>query len=315
VSTEEHPSRPIPFTARATAAEVLAGVDLSCRTVLVTGGGAGLGLETTRALVGAGADVTIAVRRPAETAVHRALGVRQVALDLADLGSVRRVVDAWDRPLDVLVANAGVMAIPTRQVTPEGWELQLGTNYLGHFVLAVGLHRRLSEAATAHGEARLVVVSSGAHRTAPLDLDDPQFERRPYDRWSAYGQSKTADVLLAVGAARRWAADGIAANALNPGFINTGLQRHVDDDTMRALGAMDEAGRLIEAGYYKTPQQGASTSALLAGSPLVAGVSGRYFEDNQEAAVFAEGDHGVAPHALDAGTAEWLWRHAERYLR
>lgn len=160
-----------------------------------------------------------------------------------------------------------------------------------------------------------MVVSSGAHRTAPLDVDDPQFEHRPYDRWAAYGQSKTADVLLVVEAARRWAADGISANALNPGFINTGLQRHVDDDTMRALGAMDEEGNLIEADYYKTPAQGASTSALLAGSPLVAGVTGRCFEDNQEAAVVAEGDHGVAPHALDEATAAWLWQYASRSLR
>jgi NAD(P)-dependent dehydrogenase (short-subunit alcohol dehydrogenase family) len=148
-----------------------------------------------------------------------------------------------------------------------------------------------------------------------LDRDDPQFERRLYDRWAAYGQSKTADVLLAVEAARRWVSEGITANALNPGFINTGLQRHVDDDTMRALGAMDEDGNLIEADYYKTPAQGASTSALLAGSPLVGGVTGRYFEDNQEAAIVADGDHGVAPHAVDAETAQWLWRYASRQLR
>lgn len=156
---------------------------------------------------------------------------------------------------------------------------------------------------------------SGAHRSAPLDMADPQFERRPYDRWQAYGQSKTADVLLAVASGQRWAADGIVANALNPGFINTGLQRHVDEDTMRALGAMDEEGNLIEADYYKTPQQGASTSTLLAGSPLVTGVSGRYFEDNQEAAVLAEGDQGVAPHAMDPAVAEWLWDYASEAVR
>lgn len=310
---EDHLIVTTPFSARATAEDVLAGVDLSGRSFLVTGGGSGLGLETARALAGAGGDVTVAVRRPSDAA--GAAGIRAVPLDLADLASVERLVREWDRPLDVLVANAGVMAIPTRRVTPVGWELQLATNYLGHFALARGLHRALADAATARGEARLVVVSSGAHRTAPLDRDDPQFERRPYDRWAAYGQSKTADVLLAVEAARRWASEGITANALNPGFINTRLQRHVDDDTMRALGAMDEDGNLIEADYYKTPAQGASTSALLAGSPLVSGVTGRYFEDNQEAVVVPDGDHGVAPHAVDAETAEWLWRYASRQLR
>ncbi|QWF20446.1 SDR family NAD(P)-dependent oxidoreductase [Nocardioides sp. LMS-CY] len=311
---DHHSTLATPFAGRATADEVLAGVDLTGRSVLVTGGGSGLGLETARALARAGADVTAAVRRPGRS-TEAVDGVRQLPLDLADLASVQRLADEWDRRLDVLVANAGIMAIPTRQVTPQGWELQLATNYLGHFALALGLRRALADAAADRGEARLVVVSSGAHRTAPLDVDDPQFEHRPYGRWAAYGQSKTADVLFVVEAARKWAAEGISANALNPGFINTGLQRHVDDDTMRALGAMDEDGNLVEADYYKTPAQGASTSALLAGSPLVAGVTGRYFEDNQEAAVVAEGDHGVAPHALDEATAAWLWQYASRSLR
>lgn len=300
-----------PFTARSTAADVVAGVDLSDRTVLVTGGASGLGLETARALGGAGAQVIVAVRRPLAPEVAASLpGVREVPLDLADLSSVRRLVAEWDGPLDVLVANAGVMAIPERTLTPEGWELQLATNFLGHFALASGLHRHLADAAERRGESRLVVVSSGAHRSAPVDLDDLQFERRAYDRWVAYGQSKSADVLLAVAATDRWGAEGILANSLNPGFINTGLQRHVDDATMRALGAMDEDGNLIEADYYKTPAQGASTATLLAASPLVGRTSGRYFEDNQEAAVIADGDHGVAPHALDQQTADRLWERA-----
>ncbi len=156
--------------------------------------------------------------------------------------------------------------------------MQLATNYLGHFALATGLHPALREA----GSARIVVVSSGAHLTAPFDFDDPHFERRPYDPWTAYGQSKSADVLLAV-SAHRWAADGITANALNPGYILTGLQRHLDDDTMRAFGVMDDEGNLTPLPYYKTPAQGAATSVLLAASPLLEGVTGRYFEDNQEA--------------------------------
>ncbi|MEV0729989.1 SDR family NAD(P)-dependent oxidoreductase [Polymorphospora sp. NPDC050346] len=170
---------------------------------------------------------------------------------------------------------------------------------------------RPAAAGTVAGRA----VSSGAHLTAPFVFDDPHFARRPYDRWSAYGQSKTADVLLAVGIARRWAADGITANAVNPGWVMTNLQRHVDDDTMRALGAMDEAGDIIEQPSLKSLPEGAATSVLLAASPLVEGVSGRYFEDNREAEPAPEGPEptgGVAAHALDPEAADRLWAYAAR---
>ncbi|KAB1948579.1 SDR family NAD(P)-dependent oxidoreductase [Micromonospora sp. ALFpr18c] len=305
-----------PFTARTTAAEILRGVDLSGRRMIVTGGASGIGVETVRALAGAGAEVTVATRDPrrAEALVAEFAGrgvVRSAALDLSDLESVDAFVDGWQGPLDALVANAGIMAIPTRQLTAQGWELQLATNYLGHFALALGLHDSLREARA----GRVVVVSSGAHLAAPFDFDDPQFERRAYDPWSAYGQSKTAEALLAVGITSRWAQDGIAANALNPGYIFTNLQRHIDDDTMRAMGAMDEAGNLIEADYYKTPAQGASTTVLLAGSPLLDGVSGRYFNDNQEAEIVPGGPDatgGVAAHALDPAAADRLWTYAEK---
>ena len=297
----------LPFGARATASDVLVDVDLRGRRAVVTGGAAGLGLETSRALLAAGAEVTAAVRRPRDVGLP---GLAQLPLDLADLGSVRRFVDAWAGPLDVLVANAGVMAVPTRALSAEGWELHLATNYLGHFALASGLHRSL---VAAQG-ARLVVVSSGAHRSAPVDLDDLHFDHRTYDPWAAYGQSKSADILLAVAAGVRWADDGILANALNPGYIHTGLQRHVDDDTMRVMGAMDEAGDLLEPDYFKTPEQGASTTALLAGSPHVRSLTGRYFEDNQPANVVVDGDHGVAPHAVDPATAHRLWEIAEEVI-
>ncbi|GAA2592013.1 SDR family NAD(P)-dependent oxidoreductase [Winogradskya consettensis] len=285
------------FTARTTATEILDGVDLTGRRIIVTGGATGLGAETARVLADAGADVTVAVRHPEAARTP----FRTAALDLSDLDSVAAFVRGWTGPLDALIANAGVMAIPERQVNPQGWEMQLATNYLGHFALALGLHDNLA----ASGAGRLVVVSSGAHRDAPFDFDDPQFERRPYDRWQAYGQSKTADVLLAVGAARRWAADGITANALNPGWIMTGLQRHVDDDTMKAMGAMDDNGVIIEQPYSKTLSEGAATSVLLAGSPLVAGVTGKYFEDNAIA-----GPDQAAAHALDPATADRLWAYA-----
>ncbi|MER7458176.1 SDR family NAD(P)-dependent oxidoreductase [Micromonospora sp. NPDC126480] len=308
-----------PFTARATAAEVLDGVDLTGRRMIVTGGASGIGAETVRALAGAGAELTVATRDPASAdalvAEFAAPGpgtVRAAALDLADLASVDAFVAAWTGPLHALVANAGIMALPTRQLTAEGWELQLGTNYLGHFALASGLHPNLRAA----GTARVVVVSSGAHLAEAFDFDDPQFERQPYDPWSAYGRSKTADVLLAVGIARRWAADGVTANALNPGYINTNLQRHLDDDALRAFGVLDEAGNRIDLPYYKTPAQGAATTVLLAASPLVEGVTGRYFEDNQELEVVAGPDAtgGVGAHAVDPAAADRLWAYAAQAL-
>jgi NAD(P)-dependent dehydrogenase (short-subunit alcohol dehydrogenase family) len=301
-----------PFPASATAAEVLAGVDLAGRRYVVTGGASGLGAETVRALAGAGAQVTVATRNPAAGAPLAAElpGVDSRALDLADPRSVRAFVAGWDGPLDGLVANAGVMALPTRQLNPQGWELQLATNFLGHFELVTGLHAALAAAG-----GRVAVVSSGAQLLGGVDLDDPQFERRPYDPWVAYAQSKTADVLLAVGIGRHWADDGITANALAPGWIHTNLQRHLDDAAMQAAGAMDADGNLVTPPHYKTPAQGAATSALLVASPLLAGVSGRYFEDNQEAPVVPGGTRpasgpAVADWAVDPGTADRLWELA-----
>ncbi|MET9922555.1 SDR family NAD(P)-dependent oxidoreductase [Streptomyces sp. NPDC006435] len=310
-----------PFTARTAAEEVIDGVDLTGRRAVVTGGASGIGAETVRAPARAGAEVTIATRRPESagplvhelTAARGAGTVRAAALDLSDPASVDSFVRTWNGPLDVLVANAGIMALPERVLTPGGWEMQLATNHLGHFALATGLHPALR----APGTARVVVVSSGAHRSAPFDFDDPHFERRPYAPWTAYGRSKSAGVLFAVGA-RRWADDGITVNAVNPGFILTRLQRHLDDETMRAFGVMDGEGNLTPPPFYKTPLQGAATSVLPAASPLSAGVTGRYFEDGQEARV-VRGDEerpgGVAAHALDPEAADRLWEYSSTALR
>lgn len=299
-----------PFGPRATAAEVLAGVDLSGKRYLVTGGASGIGAETVRALAGAGGEVTIAAREPER---GRALaaelpGVDVRPVDLADPRSVRALVSGWVDRLDAVVANAGVMALPTRQVNAQGWELQLATNFLGHFGLLTGLRPHLAAA-----RGRVVMVSSGIQRRGGLDLDDLHFERRPYDPWTAYAQSKVADVLLAVAIARRWAGDGVTANAAAPGFIHTNLQRHLDAATMQSMGAMDEDGRLLTPPYFKSPAQGAATSVLLAASPLVAGVSGRYFEDNQEAPLVPGGrdaDAGVARWSVDPVVADRLWDRA-----
>lgn len=309
-----------PFGPKATPQEILDGVDLQGKRMIVTGGASGIGTETVRALARAGAEVTVAVRNPDAAAdlvqevndAAPAGRVHAARLDLADLDSVRRFTQDWTGPLHALVANAGIMALPGLQRSAEGWELQLATNYLGHFALALGLHDALREA----GSARVVSVSSGAHRKHPFDFDDPQFEHTPYDRWAAYGRSKTADVLLAVGIARQWGEDGISANALMPGWITTNLARHIDLATLQAMGAADEHGNRIEQPFYKTAEQGAATSVLLAASPLLDGVTGRYFEDNQQAPTTDDGTGaGVAAHAIDPENADRLWEYAHGALQ
>ncbi|MEU1963327.1 SDR family NAD(P)-dependent oxidoreductase [Nocardia sp. NPDC019304] len=296
-----------PFTAESTAAEVLAGVDLTGRRAVVTGGASGIGVETARALACAGAEVTLAVRDLAagERTAADIAGttgndtVRVAPLDLADRASVAAFVAAWAGPLHMLINNAGVMASPLLR-TPQGWEMQFATNHLGHFALATGLHRALAAA----GTARVVSVSSSAHHRSPVVFDDIHFERRPYDPWSAYGQSKTANVLFAVEATRRWAEDGITVNALMPGGIRTNLQRHVSEEELERLRAA--AGG---ASVWKTPQQGAATSVLVAASPLLDGVGGRYFEDCNEAVVgVLSARNGVAEYALDPDAAARLWQ-------
>ncbi|GAA4636900.1 SDR family NAD(P)-dependent oxidoreductase [Actinoallomurus vinaceus] len=297
-----------PFTAQSTAAEVVAGIDLTGRRVIVTGGASGIGVETARALAGVGAEVTLAVRneeagrRTAEDIIETT-GNKQVLvapLDLADQASVASFVAAWDGPLHILINNAGVMASPETR-TPEGWELQFATNHLGHFALATGLHGALAGA----DGGRVVSVSSAAHLRSPVVFEDIHFRERPYEPWAAYGQSKTANVLFAVEATKRWADDGITVNALMPGGIRTNLQRYVTDEELERLRAQSGGGGVV----WKTPEQGAATSVLVATSPLLDGVGGRYFEDCQEAGPNQPGTRtGVAPYALDPEAAERLWQ-------
>jgi NAD(P)-dependent dehydrogenase (short-subunit alcohol dehydrogenase family) len=299
-----------PFTRETTAAEVLAGVDLSGRRAVVTGGASGIGIETARALAEAGAEVTIAVRNTDaghKTAADIGRNVLVAPLDLADRASVAAFVANWDGPLHMLVDNAGVMASPLMR-TPEGWEMQFATNHLGHFALARGLHDALALA----GGARVVSVSSSAHLRSPVVFDDIHFERREYEPWLAYGQSKTANVLFAVGITQRWADDGIVANALHPGGIRTNLQRYVSEEDLQRLRAASGGS---PAPDWKTPQQGAATSVLLAASPLVQGVSGKYFEDVAEAEPNQPGSRtGYAPYALDPEAADRLWQVSQATL-
>jgi len=298
-----------PFGFSTTAAEVIDGLDLSGRRVVITGGASGIGIETARALAGIGADVTLAVRNPAAAApvVEELVAstgnpaVHVGRLDLADRASITGFVEAWTGPLDVLVNNAGILAVPELERTAEGWEMQFATNYLGHFALTLGLHRSL---AAATDGARVVSLSSSGHLFSPVIFDDLHFNFVPYDPYVAYGQSKTASALLAVGVTARWADDGITSNAVMPGAIATKLQRHT-------------GGLRTPLERQKSPQQGAATSLFAATSPLLKGVGGRYLEDVQEAEVVGRRgpDYtGVAPYALDSANAERLWDVSEQLL-
>ncbi|MFB9991371.1 SDR family NAD(P)-dependent oxidoreductase [Deinococcus oregonensis] len=298
-----------PYGFRTTADQVLQNVDLTGKRALVTGAASGLGIETARALASVGAHVTLAVRNTragqavAET-ITAATGNPQIQvapLDLANQTSVRAFTEAWTDPLHILVNNAGIMALPELERSPEGWELQFATNYLGHFALTLGLHSAL---AAANG-ARIVSLASNGHLFSPVIFDDLHYRFRPYDPWTAYGQSKTADILLAVEASRRWAGDGITANALNPGAIATNLQKHT-------------GGLQTPVERQKTVPQGAATSVLLAASPLLEGIGGRYFEDLNEAETVTQrpADYtGVAAYALDPENARRLWDVATTLLR
>jgi NAD(P)-dependent dehydrogenase (short-subunit alcohol dehydrogenase family) len=247
-----------PFDRDSTAAEVVEGVDLTGKQAIVTGAASGIGVETARALAGAGAAVTLAVRKTGDgetvaSEIRSTTGNDEVTvspLELTDYASIDAFVTAWDGPLDILVNNAGVMAIQELTLTDRGDEMQFATNHLGHFALALGLHDALAAA----GNARIVSVSSSGHLRSPVVFDDLDYAFREYDPFGAYGQSKTANVLFAVEATRRWAEDGITANALMPGGIATPLQRHVleaDPDYMeKATDRYERAGLTL-----KTPSR------------------------------------------------------------
>jgi NAD(P)-dependent dehydrogenase (short-subunit alcohol dehydrogenase family) len=302
------------FGFETTAMEVAAVSDLAGRRAVVTGGASGIGVETARALAAAGAEVTIAARdvdagQRVASALIKATGNRYISaarLDLASQESVKAFARNWDGPLHLLVNNAGVMATPLTR-TPEGWELQFATNHLGHFALTVGLFNSLR----AEG-ARVVNVSSSAHLASPVVFDDIHYERREYDRWQAYGQSKTANILFGVEAGKRWAGEGITMNALMPGSIATNLQRHL------TLEEWQERIRLSGATTtrrMKTPAQGAATTLVVATSPLLKGLSGRYFEDCDEALPNTGGMlSGVAAYAQDPEAAARLWKVSEETL-
>ena len=301
------------FGARTTATEVLAGLDLSDRVGIVTGGYSGLGLETTRALAAAGAHVVVPARRPDRArealAGLDAAGPGSVEvdeLDLGDLESVRGFAErflASGRDLDLLVGSAGIMACPETRVGP-GWEAQFATNHLGHFALV----NRLWPALSAGDGARVVSVSSRGHHRSPIRWDDPQFETG-YDKWLAYGQAKTANVLFAVHLDALGKDAGVRAFALHPGGILTPLQRHLPKEEMVGYGWIDDDGNPLEPSF-KTPEQGAATQVFAATSPQLAGLGGLYLEDCDVAGP-ATGDgataRGVKDYAVDPDQAARLW--------
>ncbi|WP_328307233.1 SDR family NAD(P)-dependent oxidoreductase [Streptomyces sp. NBC_00442] len=307
------------FGALSTTSDVLAGIDLTGKLAVVTGGYSGIGLETTRALAGAGARVVVPSRRldVAEAAVADLPGVEVEALDLSDLDSVGAFAGrflAAGRGIDVLVNSAGVMACPETRVGP-GWESQFATNHLGHFALV----NRLWPALTADGGARVVAVSSRGHQLSAIRWDDPHF-RLGYDKWQAYGQAKTANALFALHLDVLGRDVGVRAFSLHPGEINTALVRHVSDEERIAAGWVDADGNWSLD--FKTPQQGAATQVWAATSPRLAGLGGVYCEDCDIAepaappapsgAADGELDHsvltsGVSPHASDPAQAARLW--------
>jgi NAD(P)-dependent dehydrogenase (short-subunit alcohol dehydrogenase family) len=287
-----------------TADDVLQGIDLSGKLALVTGGYSGLGLETTRALAKAGAHVVVPARRP-EAAKEALAGIDDVEvdhLDLADLQSVLSFSErflATGRTIDLQIDNAAVMACPETRVGP-GWEAQFATNHLGHFALVNHLWPAIVD-----GGARVVSVSSSGHRRSDIRWDDLQFTRG-YDKWTAYGQAKTANSLFAVQLDALGKDAGVRAFTLHPGGILTPLQRHLPREEMVAFGWIDEQGNPLNPGF-KTPEQGAATQVWAATSPQLEGEGGVFLDDCEVAELSTDDAPGVRPYAVDPVSAARLW--------
>ncbi|MET3961690.1 NAD(P)-dependent dehydrogenase (short-subunit alcohol dehydrogenase family) [Marmoricola sp. OAE513] len=303
------------FGLHTTAAEVLEGIDLRGKRALVTGGYSGIGIEMVKALVAAGIDeVLVPARRP-ETAAEALAGIPRVTLgvmDLSDQASVAAYADqvlAAGGHLDILIGSAGIMATPQEHVGP-GWELQLATNHLGHFALVNRLWTLLRD--TGAGGARVVSVSSGGHQFGGIRWDDLDFARDGYDKWLAYGQSKTANVLFAVELDRRGAEHGVRAFALHPGAILTPLGRHLQAEDVENLLSYGSDGKPLMP-EFKSPEAGAATAVFAATSPLLEGLGGVYLEDCDITGVADPENRvtgqalGVFPHAKDPAEAARLW--------
>lgn len=304
------------FSATSTTDEVLAGIDLSGQLAVVTGGAAGLGEETARALCSAGAKVVIVARNQAKidatlARIHQALPearIDAVVMDLMDLASVRtaaeHILKCYER-IDMLINNAGVMACPLER-SAEGCESQFATNHIGHFLFTCLLVPALKAAPA----ARVVTLSSGGHKYSPMRFDDPHFQRDDYHKWLAYGQSKTANALFSVALNKQLAGFGITANAVHPGAIITELSRYLESSDIEEL--MSDYG--ADAFVYKEVPQGAATSVWAATSPTLSGRGGLYLEDCGIGEVTESGATGYASYAMDEAAAEQLWALSEQIV-
>lgn len=304
------------FDRHTTALEVVRDIDLTGRTALVTGAGAGFGLSAATALASAGAKVYIADindegARTAASAVRQQwprVQLEVLPLDLGSLANVRSFAEGFlarEPKLDILVNNAGIMACP-QGYTVDGHERQFGVNFLGHYVLT----RCLEPALRAAGRARVVCVASIAHRRTEIHYDDIDYRVRAYDRWDAYSQSKTACALLAVAVDTLWRDQGIRSNTMNPGGSATGLHQFLDDEERRRLGFLDPQDR--QPDRWRPPEQCAATMVWLACSPEIEGVGGKYYEEFAEAPAWRAEDpmKGVRPYAIDPSNALRLWKVA-----
>ena len=308
------------FHMKSTAAEVIAGIDLDGKTAVVTGGYSGIGTETVRALAGAGAKVIVPARRvdAARSELQGMPGqVEVAAMDLGDLESVRKFAGDFvgtGQALDLLINNAGIMACPLGRTGP-GWEMQLGVNHLGHMVLYLGLEPALLKA----GGARVVALTSTAHAITDVHWDDPHFESHDYDKWAAYGQSKTANAQFAMGVDQRGESRGIRAFSVHPGGIFTPLQRHLPEEEMVALGWKNADGTIPDRvkALFKDTEQGASTTVWAATSPQLDGKGGLYCENGDVAQLATEESkrwEHVRAWACDPERAERLWGMSEKML-
>ena len=301
--------------------DILAGKDLTGKVAVVTGGYSGIGLETTRALAAAGAKVYVPVRnfdKAAETLATIKRGeVIPLSMDLGDFASIRRFVAEIledETQIDLLINNAGIMACPEARVE-GGWESQFGVNHLGHFLLTKGLLPALLAA----DAPRVVCLSSIGHRRGGVNFDDINFEKTPYDKWTAYAQAKTANALFALGLDMKYAEQGLRAFSVHPGGIMTPLQRHLDNEEMIALGWLDENGNLSElaASLFKSTTQGCTTTLWAATSEQLDGKGGLYCEDCDVADLADENTpryFGVAQWAVDPALAKELWELSERAI-